>query len=181
MSLVTAVNVTHNELTQEFDQTFREHAQMIYRTAYSVTRSPQDAEDVVQTLFLGILRRGFPDSLKENPRAYLYRSAVNLSINTVRLRGRHVPITGAEHLGACVEEAPAADEGLQRRLADAIAQLNPRAVEVLVLRYEHDYSDAEIAGLLGKSRGAVALILYRARARLKRLLRHSLAGGSHET
>jgi DNA-directed RNA polymerase specialized sigma24 family protein len=49
-------------------------------------------------------------------------------------------------------------------------------VEVLVLRYEHDYSDAEIARLLGKSRGAVALTLFRARARLKKLLRHAYAG-----
>jgi DNA-directed RNA polymerase specialized sigma24 family protein len=66
---------------------------MIYRTAYSVTRSPQD--DVVQTLFLGLLRRGFPEGLKENPRAYLYRAAVNYSLNTVRLRGRHLPIADA--------------------------------------------------------------------------------------
>jgi DNA-directed RNA polymerase specialized sigma24 family protein len=52
---------------------------------------------------------------------------------------------------------------------------------VLILRYEHNYSDAEIARLLGKSRGAVALMLYRARARLKRLLRHAYRGGTHET
>src|SRR5262245_24484283 len=97
---VVPVGVTNKELTQEFDETFREHAQMVYRTAYSVTRSPQDAEDVVQTLFLGILRRGLSGGLKENPRAYLYRAAVNLSINAVRLRRRHVPIGDAETLSA---------------------------------------------------------------------------------
>jgi RNA polymerase sigma factor (sigma-70 family) len=43
-------------------------------------------------------------------------------------------------------------------------------VEILVLRYEHNYSDAEIAGMLGKSRGTVAVTLNRARARLKKLL-----------
>jgi RNA polymerase sigma-70 factor (ECF subfamily) len=181
---VTVVNVTKKELAHEFEQTFREHAEMIYRTAYTVTRTPQDAEDVVQTLFLGMLRRGFPDGLKENPRAYLYRAAVNLSINAVRLRSRHVPITDAESLSASNDrEPPETDPDLQRRLAAAIAQLNPRAVEVLILRYEHNYSDAEIARLLGKSRGAVALMLFRARARLKRMLRHAyrgLSGGTHE-
>jgi RNA polymerase sigma-70 factor (ECF subfamily) len=171
MSLVTVFNVTNKEVTQEFEETFREHAPMVYRTAYSVTRTPQDAEDVVQTLFLGMLRRGIPDGLKENPRAYLYRAAVNLSLNAVRVRNRHVPITDADLSTTDEQETPEADADLQRRLARAIAQLNPRAVEVLILRYEHNYSDAEIAKLLGKSRGAVALMLYRARTRLKRLLR----------
>jgi RNA polymerase sigma-70 factor (ECF subfamily) len=177
MSTVTVFNVTHEKWTQEFEDTFREHAQMIYRTAYSVTRSPQDAEDVVQTLFLGLLRRGFPEGLKENPRAYLYRAAVNHSLNTVRLRGRHLPIADAtsESLGhpANVDEAEQ-DADIQRRLAEAMTQLNPRAVDMLILRYEHNYSDAQIAKLLGKSRGAVAVTLYRARARLKRLLSNSL-------
>jgi DNA-directed RNA polymerase specialized sigma24 family protein len=35
----------------------------------------------------------------------------------------------------------------------------------------HNYSDAEIAKLLGKSRGVVAVTLYRSRARLKKLIR----------
>jgi DNA-directed RNA polymerase specialized sigma24 family protein len=42
------------------------------------------------------------------------------------------------------------------------------------LRYLHDYSDAEIAALLGTSRGVIAVTLYRSRARLRRLLRDSL-------
>jgi DNA-directed RNA polymerase specialized sigma24 family protein len=42
---------------------------------------------------------------------------------------------------------------------------------MLILRYEHNYSDAQIAKMLGKSRGTVAVTLYRTRARLKKLLR----------
>jgi RNA polymerase sigma factor (sigma-70 family) len=72
-------------------------------------------------------------------------------------------------------------EQLQRRLSDALAQLKPRAVEILILRYEHDYSDAEIARILGKSRGAIALTLFRARARLKVLLHKSLSRGEKES
>jgi len=43
-------------------------------------------------------------------------------------------------------------------------------VEILILHYEHDYSDAQIGKLLGTSRGVIAVTLYRARARLKKLL-----------
>ena len=133
MSLVTVFNVTNKELTQEFEETFREHAPMIYRTAYSVTRTPQDAEDIVQTLFLKLLRRGFPEGLKENPKAYLYRAAVNLSLNAVRVRDRHVPIADADSLKAsAADEVPRADADTQRLVAKAITQLHPQVVEVLV-------------------------------------------------
>jgi RNA polymerase sigma factor (sigma-70 family) len=59
---------------------------------------------------------------------------------------------------------------LRRNLTEAIAKLRPRAVEILVLHYEHNYSDAEIAKMLGTSRGTVAVSLYRTRARLKKLM-----------
>jgi RNA polymerase sigma factor (sigma-70 family) len=51
-----------------------------------------------------------------------------------------------------------------------MTKLRPRAVEILVLHYEHNYSDAEIAKMLGTSRGTVAVSLFRSRARLKKLL-----------
>jgi DNA-directed RNA polymerase specialized sigma24 family protein len=38
-----------------------------HRTAYSVTGSRQDAEDVLQTVFLRLLRRGFPPDFGRNP------------------------------------------------------------------------------------------------------------------
>lgn len=178
MPLVTVFDRTNKGLKPELEESFREHAEMVYRTAYSVTRNPQDAEDVVQTLFLGMLRRGIPEGLKENPGGYLYRSAINLSINAVRVRSRNVPIINAERLRSSADaDVSQTAEERQRKLAEAIAQLNPRAVEVLILRYEHEYSDAEIAKLLGKSRGAVALTLFRARAHLRKLLGDFHQGG----
>jgi RNA polymerase sigma-70 factor, ECF subfamily len=178
MSTVTVVKVTNDQLTQEFEGTFREHAQMIYRTAYSVTRSPHDAEDVLQTLFLGLLRRGVPEGAKQNLRAYLYRATVNLSINAAKKRARHVSMADStsERLSSNDADTAGHDPDLERRLAEAMTKLKPRDVEMLVLRYEHDYSDAQIAKLLGKSRSAVAVTLYRARTHLKRLLSDSSSG-----
>jgi RNA polymerase sigma factor (sigma-70 family) len=68
------------------------------------------------------------------------------------------------------------DSGLQRHLLAAMAQLKPRAVEILILHYEHDKSDAEIAKMLGTSRGTIAVALYRTRARLKKLLQATSGG-----
>jgi RNA polymerase sigma-70 factor (ECF subfamily) len=169
-STVTVSNVTMHPAELEFERLFREHSHFIYRTAYSVTGSPQDAEDVLQAVFLGLLQRGLPAGLKENPRAYLYRAAVNLSLNTLRSRRRNVLTADMSAVDAHVEPTEPSVEALERRLVHGFAQLSPRAVEMLILRYEHNYGEAEIGKLLRTSRGVVAVTLYRARARLRKML-----------
>jgi RNA polymerase sigma-70 factor (ECF subfamily) len=175
MSIAVVKNTdeeTHRGLTQEFSEIFREHHPMIYRTAYSITGSKPDAEDVLQTIFLRLLQRDVPVEFKRSPKAYLYRAAVNLALNIIRSRKSRSFTEDLERLEAPVaaEDASREDEAIRRCLLDAVAQLRPRAVEILVLHYEHNYSDAEIAKMLGKSRGTIAVTLYRARARLKKLM-----------
>ena len=172
MSLATVLR--GEVLTQEFEELFQEHYHFVFRTAYTVTGSRQDAEDVLQTVFLRILRLEMPPNLRNNPKAYLYRAAINVSLNSVRSRKNQHLADGPEDLEAvapAVDCAPDREDELQRPLLDAMAQLKPQAVEMLILRYEHNYSDAQIAKMLGKSRGTVAVTLYRTRARLKKLLR----------
>jgi RNA polymerase sigma-70 factor, ECF subfamily len=181
MSKAAVSDLISEHLTQEFEELFRANYQMVYRTAYGITGRTEDAEDVLQTVFLRLLRRGTPPDLQKNPRGYLYRAAVNLSLTTVQSRQRHVFTDDLESFHAPSHSQPGPHEELQRRLTTALAQLNSRTVEILILRYEHDYSDAEIARLLGKSRGAIALALFRARGRLKKLMRMSQAHGEKES
>jgi RNA polymerase sigma-70 factor (ECF subfamily) len=155
-----------------FERLFREQHAFIYRTAYSVTGTRHDAEDVLQTIFLRLLRRGLPQDVQQNPKGYFHRAAVNVSLNVVRARKRQHLTADVDSLRALapVEERNPADE-MRERLISAMGGLRPRVVEMLVLRYEHDWSDADIARLLGTSRGVVAVTLFRARARLKKALR----------
>jgi RNA polymerase sigma-70 factor, ECF subfamily len=162
-------------VSQELDELFREHFQFVYCTAYTVTGSRQDAEDVVQTIFLRLIRRDVPPALRKSPKAYLYRAAINESLNIIRSRKRHEFTDDMDSLEAL--STPSGDnphDELQRSMVEAMAQLNPAALEILILRYEHNYSDAEIANMLGKSRGTIAVTLFRTRARLKKLLRAEL-------
>ena len=175
MSPAAALIQAHEPLSDELEEIFREHSRLVYRTAYSVTGSAQDAEDIVQNLFLQLLRRGFPPDFGKNPKGYLYRAAVNLGLNAVKSSRRRASSADPERLELAAEvpaESPLVDRtaDLQQRLVVAMARLKPRAVEMLVLKYEHNCSDAEIGRLLGTSRGVVAVTLFRARARLKKLL-----------
>ena len=74
-------------LPEEFERIFREHSRFIYRTAYRVTGNREDAEDVLQTLCLRMLRRELPVDFEKNPKAYLYRAAVNVALNLVSVTG----------------------------------------------------------------------------------------------
>ena len=122
-------------------------------------------------IFLRLLQREVPPDFAKNPRGYLYRSAVNVSLTVVRRRRRRALTEESEDLAASIpSRAPSHAEELHRKLYDAIAQLKPKAASILILRYLHNCSDAEIANLMGTSRGVIAVTLYRARARLRKLL-----------
>jgi RNA polymerase sigma-70 factor (ECF subfamily) len=170
----TLAVVMQENSSPEFDELFREHHRLIYRTAFGITGRSADAEDVLQTIFLRLLGREFPPDLQRNPRAYLYRSAVNASLNMIRSRRRQIQIQDVDKI-AEIPDTPATDSNdeTERRLLQAIGELNDKAVEILMLRYAHDYSDAEIAKMLGTSRGTIAVSLFRSRAQLKKLMRAS--------
>ena len=159
-------------LEQGFEKLFQDHHQLVCRTAYSITGRVEDAEDVLQMLFLKLMQRGLPAGFQQNPKGYLYRAAVNASLDLIQARNRRSAAEAANPLSPA--ESPGSDQRehfFVDRLRSALTMLKPRAVEILILHYKFDYSDAQIAKMLGTSRGAVAINLYRSRARLKRLLR----------
>ena len=168
--------VRHGEaLPQEFEELFLEHCQLVYRTAYAITGHRQDAEDVLQSIFVKLLQRGLTPEVRQQPARYLHRAAVNHSLNVIRTRKRRKLVDGFDALEI---PAPSGNEHDARerdeqheQLAEAMTRLKPRALEILLLHYKHNYSDAQIAALLGTSRGTIAVSLYRIRARLKTLLR----------
>jgi RNA polymerase sigma factor (sigma-70 family) len=166
--------VSHGDaVDQEFEELFREHCKLVYRTAYHITGNRQDAEDVLQTIFLKLLQKDFSREIKSNAGGYLHRSAVNLSLNVLRSRKRQKLRDGVEYLaiaGRSEDRNAGAEDDQHRQLMDAITQLRPRAVEILLLRYKHNYTDAEIAKMTGRSRGTIAVTLHRIRARLRSLV-----------
>jgi RNA polymerase sigma-70 factor (ECF subfamily) len=170
--------LTADVFPDEFDRIYRAHCGFIYRTAYRMTGNSEDAEDVLQTLFARMLRRDLPPEFERNPKAYLYRAAVNIALNMIRSR-RSMPIAALDDF----EETSGSEDSrgqaeMRETLRMALAELSPKAAEILILRHVHGYSDAEIARLLGTSRGTIAVSLFRSRARLRRIIRAHLGDKS---
>ena len=173
MSIVVMRSPTGRRLKPEVEQLFREHSQMLYRAAYSMLGNAADAEDVLQSIFLRLLRgEQTPD---KNVKGYLYRAAINSSLNVIRSRKRLELLTdNVERLEIPVDTRSSdLTEELHARLAEALAKLKPEDAQLLILRHLHDRTDVEIARLFGVSRGTVAIRLFRARRRLRKLMGES--------
>lgn len=165
-------------LPEEFEGLFRQHSKFIYRTAYRITGNTEDAEDVLQNLFVQMLRRDLPPDFGTNPKAYLYRAAVNLSLNVLRTQGRRSSDPLLDIQDPSTREQSRGEAQVAEELRQALSELNPRAAEILILRHVHGFSDAEIATLLGTTRGTIAVSLFRSRTKLRKAIRAYLGGKS---
>jgi RNA polymerase sigma-70 factor (ECF subfamily) len=164
----------------ELETLFQAHHDRVFRTAHRITGSPADAEDVLQTVFLRLVKGGEAYDLSENPEAYLSRAAINASLDLMRSRGRAKAV-GLDDVEAGVlrstfqnPEAEHADRELQTLIRQAVAGLGKTAGEMFVLRYYEGYDNQEIARLLDTSQMVVGVVLHRARTRLRKEIGHFL-------
>src|SRR5262245_15212616 len=72
----------------ELETLFRVHHGRVFRTAHRITGSAADAEDVLQTVFLRLIKGQETYDLSQNPEAYLSRAAINASLDLLRSRNR---------------------------------------------------------------------------------------------
>jgi RNA polymerase sigma-70 factor (ECF subfamily) len=175
MAIGAVSSVTEKPGLQGVEDLFCQHHELVYRTAYSILGNAADAEDVVQTVFLRLVRRQVPPEVRTNIKGYFYRAAVNQSLDILRSRRRYEVVGDLDAIDVPVQsEEPRFTEGLHLHLEAALTELSPEAVHILVLRYTHGYTDKQIAALLGVSRIAIAVRLLRSRARLKKLMSTSI-------
>ena len=122
------------------------------------------AEDLVQDAYLALHRR-FGDVLAlDSPLAYARRAVVNGYVSD-----RRRAATGRTVLGAVPELGwEPADRAEQDAMWRALSGLSTRQRSVLVLRYYLDYTDADIARLLGCRPATVRSLATRAFAALRR-------------
>src|SRR5215813_5207760 len=158
-------------LPVDLEQVFREHHGLVYRAAYRITGNAEDAEDVLQTLFLRLFRRERSPDFHSNPKGYLHRAAVNIALDVIRLRKRTV-----EPDERVLPADRHSKSGRIQELVDtALAELSPKLAELFVMKHVEGYDNSEIAKLIGTSRSAVAVMLFRARTRLKKSIRAQIS------
>lgn len=163
---------------EAFGVLVRRHQKRIYRLAVHLLRDAAEAEDVTQDTFVrayGALDRF--DGRSE-PFTWMYRIAVNLSLNAIRSRktGRKATtpddprIEGLLADKKSVEADPArlaADREAALALAEGIDQLSETLRTTLILVSVDGLSHGEAAEVLGCPEGTVAWRVHEARKKLR--------------
>lgn len=149
---------------------YSEHYRSLVRLAAFLVRDNATAEEVVQDSFVAM--HGAWRRLRDTDKAlsYLRQSVVNRSRSVLRHRmvvDKNTPkpppdMPSAEH-GAIIQLERSA-------VVSALRALPERQREALVLRYYGDLSEAQIASVMGISRGAVKSHTARAMAALRVVL-----------
>ncbi|MGE0813887.1 MAG: RNA polymerase sigma factor [Vicinamibacterales bacterium] len=156
-----------------FDALVTRHRRAIYQVCYRFVHDHEDAADLTQETFVRAWRA--LDRFRGDARVatWLYRIAVNVSLNKKAAAG---PLTEARDFEHDVDphaigpsEAMLRDE---RRAAvrRAVQALPPRQRAALVLRTYHDLSHKEVAAIVGTSVGAVKANVFHALANLRKRL-----------
>jgi len=170
----------NSEPIGELESLFQAHHGRVFRTAQRITGSAADAEDVLQTVFLRLIKGQEEYDLSKNPEAYLSRAAINASLDLLRSRTRSKLValddvnTEALESGFRNPEMAHADKELQTLVRAAVARLGKTAGEMFVLRYYEGFDNKEIAGFLNTSPLVVGVVLHRARTKLRKEIGHYL-------
>jgi RNA polymerase sigma-70 factor (ECF subfamily) len=156
------------------ERLFAQHRSALQSFFYRRIRSKPDAVDLVQEVYVRMLRVNDTDAIR-NPEGYLYTVANNLAIEHAVLERRHSkdidfdqPVVEAELLRpAGLEEQVDLDVRV-KRLRDVLGQLPPKCRAAVYLKYRHGMSYQEIAHKLGVSDHMVQKYLGQALAHCRR-------------
>ncbi len=163
------------------------HLDAAYNLARWLSRSPTEADDIVQDAMLRAFR-AFDGFRGGDVKPWLLAIVRNCHLTAVgeRHRRKAVPIPDAEARDemSLVSDVPDAESAAitadhARKLDHLIAQLAPEYREVLVLREMEDMSYRDIASVTGAPIGTVMSRLARARAALKEKWLTEVEGGCH--
>lgn len=145
----------------------------IFRYAYRLTGSNDQAEECLSETFTRLLQALYHgQGPKDHLRAYLYRTAHNWI--TDQYRRQAPPGESLEDDNLPDGELPTAlaVEGKleQERVRAALRLLTPEQRQVIVMRFIEEWSNDEVAKVLGKPVGAVKALQHRGLGTLRKLL-----------
>ena len=144
-------------MNEHFDLTYKSLFRRYYTNLlFYATRivGEEDAEDVVQDVFVELWKRKDTMKVGEQIQAFLYRAVYTRALNVLKHRDI---VSGYEAVMKRIEDAE-----LRRKLSDAINELPDKCRMVFKLSYLHDMKNKEIADTMGVSLRTVEAHMYKA-------------------
>lgn len=145
----------------------------LYNAALWIVRKPEDASDVTQIVFLRVAERLDEYDPKHKFFSWIYRIAVNESLNLLRRTGREDELDEETDFAASESANPEwqlAEAQQARQIKAAMLRLKANDRMVLMLRHFSEFGYEEIAQILDLDVKTVKSRLFEARRRLRELL-----------
>jgi RNA polymerase sigma factor (sigma-70 family) len=161
---------------RSFDDLFLEHWSAIYRLLVRMTGDPAEAEDLALETFFRLYRQPPKTGEGYNPGGWLYRVATNLGLRSIRSfkrREQYELAAGKDALGELPEDRPTEifEKKEDQRIAQlALARMNPRRAELLVMRYS-GMAYKDIAKTLQLAPTSIGPLLLRAEREFEKIYR----------
>jgi RNA polymerase sigma-70 factor (ECF subfamily) len=155
------------------------HSRAVFRVAFRLTRSEQDAEDIVQETFLKAYQELGRFEARAGVGTWLYRIAANAAIDFMRRRPVCVQRARDASSDAVLAGLPSQMPGPERQaiggelrslVESALTALTPLERAAFTLRHLEQRSVNEIAELLDQSPAATRHSIFRAVAKVRRAL-----------
>jgi RNA polymerase sigma-70 factor (ECF subfamily) len=161
---------------ERFEALIAPHYETLYRTAYRLTRSVHDAEDMAQEVCIRAFPRlGELEGL-EYPRGWLLKVLYNLYVDSTRRYERlHVVSSETVALGERSSDEPGppelAERSFEQQRLDRAWQFLDRDQRLLLALHDVEgYTLQELMTMTGQKEGTLKSRLHRARVRLGKLL-----------
>ncbi|HEY1659858.1 MAG TPA: RNA polymerase sigma factor [Candidatus Sulfotelmatobacter sp.] len=177
-AVLTETRLVERNADEVLEDLVRQHSRLVYRVAFLVLRSHQEAEDATQETFLRVMRYGRKLASVENPKTWLVRIAWHVALDrSKRQRGRRESSLGdsdTQFVELESSERPAYEEiersEVTAQLRRLISALPEKLRAPLVLSALKEMCPAEVAATLGINEAAVRSRVFRARQILRQKL-----------
>jgi RNA polymerase sigma-70 factor (ECF subfamily) len=172
----TILSLAENLLTADIESLVTTHYAYVHRLAISILNDPDEAEDAAQETFIAANRSLSSFRGQSEVKTWLTSIAVNACrgrLRKAKARQGLARTMQSLHLARRPQistESLALQRESDRQLWQAVDDLDDKHRLVVILRYVHELSTAEIAAALEISQGTVHSRLFYARRQLHKWL-----------
>ncbi len=178
----TLIQEIKNGNAKAFEQFVLEYQGLVYNTCYSFLNHREDAEDVAQEVFIDVYRNAGSFRGDSSLSTWLYRLAMNKSLDHIRARNRkkrgsgmlsslgndemsRLNVADSKHPHEQLEE-----EEKRQILLAAVERLPERQKQAIILSKFEGLSQEQIAEVMETTVSSVESLLVRAKKKLRELL-----------
>jgi len=174
--LIALISLSQSGCLEAFEQLYNLFKNKVYGLTFNLTRDHQTAEDLTQDIFMKIFSAIKDVDQPELFPAWVYRIALNTCYSHIRrekVYDEKLEIMAPTYEGQADEAFDSRRDDLARAVSEALSRLPERLRTVFLLHEVEGLTHEEIAEILGCQVGTSKSQLFKARMKLRKILKKS--------